>query len=402
MSPKFKYKALDSDGKTVRGEIEAVDEQDALDKIKTRNLSVYQLRPVNSKQTFVKRRKKLGYKHIARYIRQMAVLLSAGVTLLEALKSLSRAGSHPALAKASNDIRSDLRAGERFSVALQKHLPMLPPYVPRLAELGEATGQAAKALTDAADRMEFEQTMRSEIKTALSYPIFLSVVGSLITLLLFLFVVPRFGALIGDNRDNLPLVSQWVIGTGAFMRERLYTTLLIIASLVIAVFWAVKNQKLRMGVRTMAEKMPIIGSVLIQAELGNWARTVGSAIDNGSDLISALRLGVDGLRSPRLKRNFDAATTDIRAGRHIDSVFEDYVPDFDPLTIDLIRTGRTSGQFAKMLLFIGSSREQETRESAKRLAAITEPIAILIIAAIVGTVVISIVLAMTSLYDFAL
>jgi len=135
----------------------------------------------------------------------------------------------------------------------------------------------------------------------------------------------------------------------------------------------------------MAEKMPIIGSVLIQAELGNWARTVGSAIDNGSDLLSALRLGVDGLRSPRLKRNFDAATTDIRAGRHIDSVFEDYVPDFDPLTIDLIRTGRTSGQFAKMLLFIGSSREQETRESAKRLAAIT-----------------SIVLAMTSLYDFAL
>jgi len=96
---------------------------------------------------------------MARYVRQMATLLSAGVTLLEALGSLSRSNAHPRLAEASKAIRKDLRAGARLSSAMGTHLPQLPRYVPRLAELGEATGQSAKALTDAADRMEYEDEM---------------------------------------------------------------------------------------------------------------------------------------------------------------------------------------------------------------------------------------------------
>ena len=95
------------------------------------------------------------------------------------------------------------------------------------------------------------------------------------------------------------------------------------------------------------------------------------------------------------------ARSEIRAGRNIDEVLEENIPDLDPLTVDLVRTGRASGRLADMLLFIGESQENETRELTKRLTALAEPIAILIIAAIVGTIVISIVLAMTSLYDFA-
>jgi len=134
--------------------------------------------------------------------------------------------------------------------------------------------------------------------------------------------------------------------------------------------------------------------------VGSWARTTGIALDNGADLLSALRLGEAGLSSARLRSGLRTARSGIRAGRNIEEVLAENIPDFDPLTIDLLRTGRTSGKLAKMLLFIGKTQEKETRELLKRLTSLAEPMAILLISMIIGTIVIGIVLAMTSLYNF--
>lgn len=384
----------------MRGVVDAVSQSAAYDKIQARSLDIFKLAKLSENMQIFTKQGKAKRKDMARYIRQLATLLNAGVTLLDALKSLSKSNAHPALASASHAIRKDLRAGLRLSNAMETHLPALPPYVARLAELGEATGQSAKALTDAADRMEYEDGLRAEIRTALSYPVFLSVVGSLIVFLLFLFVVPRFGALVGSNADNMPAMSKLVISIGTGLRDNLVITLVGFGALVGGLVFVTRQQQARSQVRSFFEGMPVIGPVLIQSELGSWARTVGIALDNGADLLSALRLGQFGLRSARLRRGFDSARVDIRAGRNIDEVLAETVPDFDPLAIDLIRTGRTSGGLADMLLFIGETQEKEARELSKRLATLAEPIAILVIAGIVGTVVISIVMAMTSLYDF--
>ena len=129
---------------------------------------------------------------------------------------------------------------------------------------------------------------------------------------------------------------------------------------------------------------------------------MGIALDNGADLLSALKLGEFSIQSKRLRARLQDARTEIRAGRNIDDVLQENIPDFDPLTIDLIRTGRASGSLASMFLFVGRTQEEETREMTKRMAGLAEPVAILGIALIVGTIVISIVLAMTSLYDFTI
>ena len=400
--PRYQYKALDKDGATVRGEVEASTQSDAYDNLQARRLDVFHIKDAPKASQLFQKRGRAKAKDMARYIRQLATLLNAGVTLLDALHSLSKSNAHPALARASNAIRKDLRSGERLSNAMEKHLPALPRYVSRLAELGEATGQSAKALTDAAERMEFEDAMRAEIRTALSYPMFLGVVGTAIVFLLFLFVVPRFGALIGDNNENLPAISKLVIGAGTNLKEHLIPILATFGAMIALILYLFRSNAARSAVRTTIEGLPLVGPVFIRSEPGGWARTVGIALDNGGDLLSALRLGQYGLRSAGLRREFEEASVGIRAGRNIDEVLDEAVPEFDPLAIDLIRTGRTSGKLASMLLFIGKTQEKEAQEMAKRLAAIAEPIAILIIAGIVGTVVISIVLAMTSLYDFGI
>lgn len=407
----FRYKALDRQSQTVSGEVEAASESAAYKRLSERQLSVFDLKAIKSATAegdFTDRLLKnfgsnrIKPKDLARYIRQLATLLDAGVTLLDGLTSLSKSTVHPGLAKASDAIRRDLRAGQRLSAAMGTHLPQLPRYVPRLAELGEATGQSAKALTDAADRMEFEDDMREEIRTALSYPMFLISFGTVLVFLLFLFIVPKFAALIGDNSDNLPAVSKLVIGTGLALKDNLILVLMGLGGLVFGVIFLSRQNAVRGAFASWSEKLPLMGPLITQADLGGWSRTVGMALDNGADLLAALRLGETSLRSLRLRRQFELVRSEIRAGKPIDSVLDDIVPDFDPLTIDLVRTGRSSGRLAQMLLFIGEGQEKDRREMTKRISALTGPIAILAVSAIIGTIVISIVLAMTSLYDIAI
>ena len=398
----FKYKALDRNGITVRGELEALSETEAFETLQRRRLEAFDIgvKPESSELFGSTRRVKP--KDLARYVRQLATLLSAGVTLLDALGSLSRSNAHPKLAQASNAIRKDLRAGARLSAAMGEHLPQLPRYVPRLAELGEATGQSAKALSDAAERMEYEDQMRSEITTALAYPMFLAVVGGVITFLMFLFIVPRFDQMLAGNRDNLPMMSKVVIGAGVGLKNNLFSVLLVFAILIGGGVFISKSDSLRANLRSWLERLPVVGPVLVQSDLGGWARTMGIALDNGADLLTALQLGEYGLRSARLRAGMRVVRSEIRAGRNIDEVLEENIPDFDPLTIDLVRTGRASGGLSDMLLFVGKTQEAETKELTKRLSTLAEPIAIMLIAGIVGTIVISIVMAMTSLYDFAI
>ena len=398
----FKYKALDRNGITVRGELEALSETEAFETLQRRRLEAFDIgvKPESSELFGSTRRVKP--KDLARYVRQLATLLSAGVTLLDALGSLSRSNAHPKLAQASNAIRKDLRAGARLSAAMGEHLPQLPRYVPRLAELGEATGQSAKALSDAAERMEYEDQMRSEITTALAYPMFLAVVGGVITFLMFLFIVPRFDQMLAGNRENLPMMSKLVIGAGVGLKNNLFSVLLVFAILIGGGVFISKSDSLRANLRSWLERLPVVGPVLVQSDLGGWARTMGIALDNGADLLTALQLGEYGLRSARLRAGMRVVRSEIRAGRNIDEVLEENIPDFDPLTIDLVRTGRASGGLSDMLLFVGKTQEAETKELTKRLSTLAEPIAIMLIAGIVGTIVISIVMAMTSLYDFAI
>jgi len=400
--PTFKYRALDRHGLTVKGQLEVETKAAAVRRLSDRRLDVFHIAEMPPQIRFRLIEKRIGQKDLARYIRQLATLLSAGVSLLEALGSLSKSNAHPTLAVASDHIRKDLRSGERLSSSIERHLPSLPRFVARLAELGESTGQSAKALTDAANRMEYEESMRTEIRSALSYPTFLMVVGGAIVFLLFLFVVPRFDTLIGNNRENLPVISKLVIGIGSGLKENLFVVMTGFLISFVGLSYFARQKKWRESVRGVSERTPFIGPILIQADLGGWARTMGIALDNGADLLSALKLAEFSVQSKHLRARLKDVRTEIRAGRNIDDVLQEGISDFDPLTIDLIRTGRTSGKLANMLLFIGRTQEDQTRQLTKKMAGFAEPVAILGIALIVGTIVISIVLAMTSLYDFAI
>jgi type II secretory pathway component PulF len=396
----FAYKALDKSGVRVSGTVPAADRQSAFDVLSARGLSPFELAPRKTQSLRASRRRAITRRDLARYLRQLATLLSANVGVLETLATLEQSAAHPLLAERTAAVKRDLRSGRRFSAAIETHLPELPPYVARLAELGEATGALSKALTDAAERMEQEETMRSEVRSALTYPTFLATVGGAIVLLMFLFVVPRFADLLGENISRAPWYSRVVIEAGAWFRANAASALLAGGFAAVLAGMAMRSDAVRAAVRARFERLPLIGRFLQQAEVGSWARTVGVALSNKAPIIDALRLGEAGARSPSFRRSLELVRRDVRAGRPLDEALLEACDSIDPVVIDLIRTGRSAGALGPMLMFAANLFEKDAKERAKRLTALTEPMAILSISLIVGGIVVAIVTAMTSLYQF--
>lgn len=398
--PVFKYKGLDLNGGEVSGRHEASSEKALHVYLDRRSIQPYKVVKLPPQINLTLSNASLSFSEMARFVRQLATLLSAGVSVLDAMQSLSKSSGRASVSTTAKRIATDLRTGLRLSHSLEQRLPKLPTYVFRLAELGETTGNSAQALADAAERMEYEASLKNEIKTSLAYPVFLSIVGTILILIMFVFVVPRFTALIGDDLSGIPWVSQIVLKFGSWVSQNTLFFLGLSILFIVILFGLIRTPKVKFFFRGKIELLPVIGTLLKKADFGAWSRTVGVSLKNGADLMQALHLGQDSLSSEYLKKGFANVAAQVRTGQVFEEAVSENVPDFDGLSLDLIKTGRLSGTLAEMLLFIGNEAEKETRERAKKFAAIAEPLAILIISAVIGLIVISIVLAMTSIYDF--
>lgn len=392
----FDYKALDREGKEVSGAVDAPHEAQAYERLRERGLAPLSIKE-KAPATALRFSRSLRKKDMVRWVRQLATLLTAGVPLLEAIESLSRSQAHPGLSERAQGVRRVLRAGGKLSQAIEGHFPTLPPYVARLAELGEATGQIGPALTEAADQLEYEERIAGEFRSALMYPTFLISIGTIIVLLMFFFVVPRFATLIEQSRAEVPAISRIVINSGVWLTQN---WMIALAALVGAIgIMVLLARQARGGMAGFIETLPVLSKFQATGELATWSRTLGGALTHGAELLKAFDLAEKGVRAPRMKRGLQAARSAIRAGKPLDEALDEHVRGIDRVVIDMIRTGRTSGKLGQMLLYAARQYDNDMRERTKRLTTLAEPIAIVAISLIVGTIVISIVLAMTSLYE---
>ena len=396
--PLYSYKALDLNGKEVSGQLEADTKAMAFQTLKDRRLAPHLIR-----LEFDAKRVRFGFppsdKQKAQTIRQLGVLLSAGLPLMEAVGALTNNTAQPMLAQRAKNVLKMLRSGARFSNALEEEYPDLPPYIVRLAELGEATGTLGEAMSDAADQYEADLELKGEIRSALTYPTFLILAGTAIIILMFLFVVPQFANILKEEDADLPFISQIVIDTSLWLTANYQLGLLSLFGAV--ALGIVMRKRLGTAMTRLLTILPLTRTLLLSGDMAKWCSTMSSALSHGAGLMNAMVLAQSDIRSPTIRAGLDDARKSVRGGAHLDVALQTHLPRIDGMMLDMIRTGRISGRLKDMLAFASESYRRETKERTKKLTALVEPVAILSISLIVGTIVISIVLAMTSLYEIS-
>lgn len=396
----YSYKGISVDGQTVSGTITARQPAQALEMLVQRGITAHDLRETRQRQRRLKTSRPKGADQ-AQLIQQLAVLLGSGIELLDALDSLKRNVEHERFAVAIDEIRATLRQGGSLSEGLRAHLPELPRSVPTLVGLGERTGRLADTLEILARQLSQREELRAELRSALSYPIFLLCVGVAAVVFLFGVVVPRFSNMLGERQNDLEGMAAAVFAISDAMREHTTLGAVLVAVFVGAGLYAWRSPRGRAYALRLVHQAPGLGRWMRQVEIANWTRLMGIALQSRANLLESVGLARHAVTSPRNRAAFDDVARDLRAGATLDDALAK-VPDLEPVVLNLVATGARAGKLGDMLMLATDILDTRTRRTADRFGRLAEPAAILIISALVGVVVISLVTAMTSIYDIGM
>jgi general secretion pathway protein F len=395
----FVYEAVDRDRKTVRGELMAASVEEAVRLLQRRELLpvtvVERAAPVERG-----RLRAPDARAAALLIRELSTLLEGGVALAEAVDGLAAAHRGDGLGPPLERLNALLRGGRSFAAGLKQCGLPLPEYVAQLAEAGELTGRLATALARAAEQMDYEASVRQDLQSALIYPLILVLSGIAATLTVFLFVVPRFAPMIRNPRVRIPEFSRWVIEAGVFLREHQFWLLLAAVAIAGAAAVALGTPAARQRLADLGTRLPVLGGWLRELDTARWTSMLATLLDSRVPLVRALALAQQTARLSGTRAALALALKDVRAGQRLADALEAHGA-ITRLAASTVRVGERSGELARMLQTVATMHQNAGRLRMKRFLALLEPAAILVIGGVVAIIMVSIVLAITSLSNLA-
>lgn len=394
----FNYQVANTQGQVLNGTISASDERQALRQLQQQNLIPISVTSASAPLQTSSALKKASNQDKALVIQELTTLLNAGVPLAESVESISSAHAGTAIGSAFGIALTALRRGEGFAQALQEADLAFPDYLYQLAKAGELTGKLGQSLQTAAAQMAYEERMRQEMRNALTYPAILITSGIAATLLVFIVVVPKFANLLKGNTANVPWLSQWVIGTGLFVKANLLWVGLAVFALVMAAIAALRNPAMRRQSYELMVKIPIFGQWIKDTEMGRWASMLGALLENRVAIIAAMELAAGGVKIAALQNSLQQVTRDVRGGvRLADALATNQA--LGATGINLVKVGERTGELAPMLRALATLYENAGRDRMKRFLLLLEPIAIVLIGSVIGIIMVAIMLAVTSMND---
>lgn len=398
--PRFRYEALNAEGATLRGTLEARNEREAARMLDRRGLAVVALgddAPAPGAIALRGRERRMRAQDLVVAFHELATMLQSGVALAEAVASQARSAHHPRLLAAFDAISTGLRRGQSFSDALGGTGLPLPGYFMTLVRAGEQAGLLAQSLADGVAQMEYDEQVRGEVRQALTYPAVLVVAGLGAVVLMFTFVVPRFASLLERGAD-LPWLAWVVLNGGMFAREYIGWILAALAIVAVLAARSLARPQTRARWLERMERWPVIGPWRVEAELASWSKILATLLANRVPLLDALGLAQEGVRSPDRRARLDEVARAVRAGMPLADALEEQAA-LNATGNNLVRVGERSGELPAMLRSLGRLCENAGRVRMKQFLALLEPAAILVIGGIIGLIMIGIILAITSAND---
>jgi len=398
----YSYKALDADGRFVTGELQADSRPAAaahlveLGYVPLETVERPEERGIGWRKYFSIGR--LPPREVTVLIRDLALLLKAGLPLDDALKLLGD-DARPAAARLLGDIRQAIGSGAGFAEALGAHPDSIPAEVIAMVRVAEAAGGLETVLEAVADDRTRQERVAARVSAALRYPAFLLVVAVAVLVFFLLFVVPQFAGVIKDfGTEPDPFVSV-VLALSSWLTENGDILAGVLAGLALLFFLVLRTRTLRNRLLRFVGRLPGIRGVVELRRTATICRGLGTLLGNGVTLTDALKVMADtaGVDAEPISMVLDRVR---RGGRLVDCLTETaLVP---PLAARMIRVGEESGELATVARRCADFYEGKLGERLDKLAGIVGPAAIVVISVVVGSLIVSIMSTLLSINQIAL
>jgi type IV pilus assembly protein PilC len=416
--PKFKYIALDSKGKETQGEVDADTQIAALGNIREKGFFPTSLVEIDAHA----QKKKKGSaapaarglmkinlrlpsflsrvkpKQMTAFTRQLATLVNAGLPLLRGLQVLNKQEKNPALKRTISEIAESIEAGSTFAEALSQHPRVFNKLFVNMAKAGEIGGVLDVVLLRLSEFMEKAQKIKNKIVSAMAYPVVVLIMAMVILAFLMVFIVPKFQEIFKDLLENqaLPGLTQFVLAVSRTMTLRLPFVIIGIVALIVSVKLIGKTRAGRYGIDRLKLSIPIFGALNRKTAIGRFTRTLGTLMTSGVPVLQALNIVRDTVQNEAIGRAISLVHDSVKEGENMAPPIE-ASGAFPPIVVSMIEVGEETGELPEMLMKIADNYDDEVDNAVAGMTSIIEPILIICLALIVGTIVISLFLPLISI-----
>ncbi|MDD0974264.1 type II secretion system F family protein [Pseudomonas fontis] len=341
----------------------------------------------------------LSSKDLTQFSRQLATLFQAGIPLLQGFDIIAEGCNNPALQTLVNALKTDINAGNSLADALRKHPRHFDALYCNLIAVGELTGRLDTLLDELATYQEKREALRARMKKAMIYPMLVLMVGFGVAALLLLKVVPQFESLFAGFGAQLPAFTQAVIHLADWLGNHLLLMLGMTVGTVLAARQAYqKRPAFRLWALQHAMQLPILGALLQHAAMARFARTLSTAFAAGVPLLEALGPVASASGNALYEQAIQRLRQALASGSSLSAAMRAN-PLFPPLSVQMCGIGETSGTLDDMLKRIAGHHEQAIDHLLDKLASLLEPLIVLILGLMVGSLVIAMYLPIFKLGD---
>ncbi|MEK7238236.1 MAG: type II secretion system F family protein [Nitrospirota bacterium] len=399
----YTYEATTKEGDVMKGTIQAVSERFAIDQIQDMGYFPLNVSRAGKEKTFDMDalpflRSRVTEKDVMTFTYQLGVLLDAGFTLDKALSVLLDLSEKKALKSLIKEILSHIKSGKSLSESLSKFPSAFPLFYVNMVKAGETGGFLEETISRMAVYLENSQALKEDIRSALIYPLVLSIVGGAAVVALLTFVVPKFTMIFSDMGKALPLPTIILLAVSNGLRHYWWVVLLFVLGVFFYLRYYLKNESGRRWWDGLKFKLPLFGKLYKEAAVANFARTFGTLLKSGVPILNALQIVKGTLRSERLAEIISSVRDGVKKGRGISEPLKNS-DIFPPIAIHMVIVGEETGRLDEMLFKIAERFDLEVRTTVKRLLSLLEPVLILSMGIVVGFIVIAMLMAIFSINE---
>ncbi len=397
--PVFEYTALDVKGKTASGIIDA--ESGSVARQKLRTSGIFPISINEAKQIPAKKESKaflpstlfarIRSSDVSMMTRQLATLVGSGFPLVSALDALIPQTRSQVFKKNIAQIKDSVVEGNSFAGALSHYPGTFSSLYINMVRAGETSGTLEIVLDRLADITEKQQALKSRIRSALAYPVLMSFIGAGVLFLLLAFIVPSITSIFTDMGQVLPAPTRFLIAASELFKFYWWVIIIIVVGLFFFTRSIKKTVKGRYRIDKTKLFLPIIGNIIKKLAIARFARTLGSLLENGVSMLSALEIVKNIAGNVLIAKAVEEAAGEVEKGQGL-GVSLGATEVFPLLPIQMIQVGEQSGELEAMLKRIADVYENEVETSIMSMTSLLEPVMILIMGVIVGFIVLSICL----------
>ena len=351
-----------------------------------------------SEQDDQKQTKRLNAKQLGEFCRELGTLLGAGIPLVRAINIMARRDIPQRVKDVYLTLYRALKQGSMLSEAMEKQTGVFPDLLISMYRASEASGQMELTSAKMAAHYEKSYRLSKKVRSAMTYPIILAVVTVIVLLAVFLFILPKFFDLFSQMNAELPGITQFMLNLSVFLKnDWLYV---LIGVLAVALIFKALMQIPRL--RLMRDKgylhLPVAGKLLKIIYTARFARTLASCYASGISIIASLKNSRDTVGNTYIESQFTELINDVRSGKPLSAAIKK-VDGFDTKLSASIEIGEETGKLYDMLESMADAFDYDADIALSRLVSLLEPVMIVLMAVIIGFVIVSVMLPMTTLYD---